>query len=89
MTTLFKKGDTKKGGRQKGTPNKRTAVLKDMILHTLDKAGGEAYLLQIAEDDPKTFIALLGKVLPLQVTGSKEDPLVIKTILYDGSIANA
>lgn len=55
-------------GRPKGTPNKVTAQLKDMILQALDEAGGVQYLKDRAQDTPVAFMALVGKVLPLQVT---------------------
>ena len=51
-------GLPKTGGRQTGTPNKLTAF---------DKAGGEDYLVRIAKDGPRTFCALLGRVLPMQL----------------------
>ena len=76
------KGATKVGGRAKGTPNRQTKALKDMILGALDSAGGEEYLLTQAKEDPKTFLQLIGKVLPLQVTGDSTNPLVIKSINY-------
>lgn len=62
----------KTGGRQKGTPNKTTALLKDAILKAATDAGGGdmvAYLTVQARDNPGPFMALLGKVLPMQVTG--------------------
>jgi len=40
-----------------------------MILQALHTAGGVEYLYQQAFDNPKAFLALVGKVLPLQVTG--------------------
>lgn len=58
-------------GRVKGTPNKVTKQLKDMILGALDNAGGVDYLT-VRANDPKTasaFLTLVGKVLPMQVTG--------------------
>ena len=61
-----------RGGRAKGTPNKHTAAIKDMILGALDKAGGEKYLLRQAEANPVAFMGLLGKVLPLQIAGTGE-----------------
>lgn len=65
-----KRGGARPGaGRPKGVPNKLNAKVKDMILAALDKAGGEDYLLQQAHDEPKSFMALLGRVLPLQLTG--------------------
>ncbi len=60
-------------GRPKGVPNKTTALLKDAILQAATKAGNGdlvAYLNVQAIDNPGPFMSLLGKVLPLQVTGS-------------------
>lgn len=59
----------KTGGRRKGTPNKLTGELKDLILQALSEAGGVEYLKARALDTPGPFLALVGKVLPLQVTG--------------------
>lgn len=62
------------GGRKKGTPNKTTALLKDAILEAAATAGGEGglegYLASQAVSNPGPFMALLGKVLPMQVTGN-------------------
>jgi hypothetical protein len=49
--------------------------LKEMILHALSDAGGQAYLLDIAQKDHKTFCQLLGRVLPMSVAGDQEQPL--------------
>ncbi|MBN6820700.1 hypothetical protein JRF84_14045 [Methylobacterium organophilum] len=69
----------KTGGRQAGTPNKTTALLKDAILKAAEKAGGEAglvgYLEQQASASPAAFMALLGKVLPMQVAGDEDNPV--------------
>lgn len=71
----------KTGGRARGTPNKTTALLKDAILQAADKAGGElgmvGYLQTQADANPGPFLALLGKVLPLQVTGDKGGPIQV------------
>lgn len=56
-------------GRPKGSQNKNTAAIKDMILAALDKAGGADYLLAQSRDNPVAFMGLVGKVLPMQVTG--------------------
>lgn len=69
----------KTGGRKKGTPNKTTAALKDMIMTALDGAheeGGIAYLREQAAKSPAAFLTLVGKVLPLQVAGDAEHPIV-------------
>lgn len=65
----------KTGGRVVGTPNKVNKALKDMILQSLDDAGGLAYLTAQAHENPKTFLLLLGRVLPLQVTGEGDKPI--------------
>jgi hypothetical protein len=42
------KGQSKTGGRRKGTPNKLNADVKAMILGALDDVGGQEYLAQQA-----------------------------------------
>ena len=68
-----KPGGPKTGGRQAGTPNKTTALLKDAILLAATRAGGPgglvAYLEAQAALSPGPFLSLLGKVLPTQVEG--------------------
>ena len=62
-------------GRPKGVPNKTTAAIKDMVLQALDKAGGVDYLVQQSEENPTAFMTLVGKVLPLQITGDGGGPV--------------
>ena len=64
-------------GRPKGTPNKNTGLIREMIAQALDEAGGVDYLLNCAHD-PKTkaaFLGLVGKVMPVQVIGDVHNPL--------------
>jgi hypothetical protein len=74
----------KTGGRAKGTPNKATALLKDAVLIAAGNAGAEdglvGYLTLQARLNPGPFLALLGKVLPMQITGDPDEPvqMVIK-----------
>lgn len=65
----------KTGGRLKGTPNKVTGELRQMVLNALDKAGGEDYLLKQSEENPTAFMTLLGKVLPTQLSTDPDQPL--------------
>lgn len=65
-------------GRVKGVPNKNTTALKDMILAALNKAGGETYLAQQAIANPGPFLSLVGKVLPLQLTGADGAPIILQ-----------
>lgn len=66
----------KTGGRKAGTPNKTTGALKEMILQALANKGGVEYLMQQADANPNAFLALVGRVLPLQVKDGGDDPQV-------------
>ena len=77
--------DRAKTGRAKGTPNKTTALLKDAILRAAEGAGGKeglvGYLQTQAAANPGPFLALLGKVLPMQVTGEGGGTLEINVTI--------
>jgi hypothetical protein len=47
-------------------------------MSAFSEVGGQAYLVKVAHEDPKTFCTLLGKVLPMQVTGEGGGALVLK-----------
>jgi len=53
--------------------------LKEAILNTFQGLGGEDWLKKQAEKNPAVFIALLGRVLPLQVHGGHDGPILIVT----------
>lgn len=75
--------DRSKTGRAKGTPNKTTALLKDAILRAAEDAGNGdivAYLSAQAVANPGPFMALLGKVLPMQVTGLDGNAIEVSVI---------
>ena len=65
----------KTGGRVAGTPNKTPTAIKDMIIKALDDCGGVEYLKKQAVDNPNAFLTLVGKVIPLQVTGDGGGPI--------------
>jgi len=78
--------DRSKTGRAKGTPNKTTKALKDAILMAAEATGCDGkgkdglvgYLKHVAASDVKAFSTLLGKVLPMQVTGEDGGPVVVE-----------
>lgn len=82
LANKSKRGGRRPGsGRKKGIPNKLSGMLKDAILDAADKAGGDegiiGYLQTQAAANPGPFMALLGKVLPMQVTGADGDALTL------------
>ena len=60
-------------GRPKGSLNKTTKALKDMILGALDRVGGEEYLARLAIENSSAFASILGKVLPTTLQASESD----------------
>lgn len=82
-------GNPKTGGRNKGTRNKTTALLKDAILLAAANVGNElkpnakdglvAYLEVQAKENPVAFMGLLGKVLPLQIVADVPQRFAVVT----------
>src|SRR3954452_8994128 len=70
------KGTRPPGGSRKGVPNKISADVRAMVLAALDRAGGENYLLEQATANPRAFLSLVGRILPTQVTGKDDAPLI-------------
>ena len=61
-------------GRKAGTPNKVTATIKEAVLLSFERLGGAAYLEEVARRDPRTYCALLGKVLPRNPAATDNAP---------------
>jgi hypothetical protein len=85
MPVKGSKPGERRGGRKKGTPNKTTAVLKEAILLAAEQVGEDGagrdglvgYLRHVAEKEVKSFTGLLGRVLPLQLSGEDGAPVQI------------
>ena len=60
----FQAGQAAGPGRPKGIPNKVSQTLKEMILGSLDRVGGEEYLAKLAIENSSAYAGLIGKVLP-------------------------
>ena len=70
----------KTGGRQKGTPNKFTASVRDAVEAAFNAAGGAEYLARQADENPVAFMSLLGKVLPREITAEVKADVAVSTI---------
>lgn len=62
-------------GRPKGSLDKGNALIREMVADALNQAGGVGYLVRQANEKPAAFLALLGKVLPVQITGAGGGPV--------------
>ncbi len=56
--------------------------VKGLILDALQSAGGVEYLTEHAKSNAPAFMQLVGKVLPLQVTGENGAPLQFHVVNY-------
>jgi hypothetical protein len=64
------KGGKRPGaGRPKGSLDKGNAQIRELIVEALAEVGGAQYLAELAKSHPAAFCGLLGRVIPLQVTG--------------------
>lgn len=76
----FKKGVSgNPSGKPKGATNHLTRDLKEMILGALEDGGGQDWLRLQMTENPAAFMTLVGKVLPMQVSGEGGGPVIIVT----------
>lgn len=63
-------------GRPAGIPNKVTQSVKEAIERAFDTLGGASYLVHVGRSDPRTFCALLSKLLPTKLANADGSPLL-------------
>ena len=63
-------------GRPAGIPNKLTLSVKEAVERAFDKLGGASYLEHVGRTDPRTFCALLSKLLPTKLANADGSPLL-------------
>jgi hypothetical protein len=59
-------------GRPKGVSNKITKEVKEMVIEALHNAGGVDYLVEQADKNPKAFLSLVGRIVPLHIKATHE-----------------
>ena len=78
-----KKGE-RRGGRAKGTPNKITMAVRlkfeEAFAILQQKPKDPASLVQWARRNPGEFYKLASKLIPLQVVGDPDNPLVFQDV---------
>lgn len=62
----------KTGGRQKGTPNKLNASVKENIANVFTRLGGVQAMVKWAEENPTQYYQIYAKLLPLTVGGDPD-----------------
>ena len=77
-TGSYKTGHAKTGGRKKGTPNRRTTEITEMIIEAFTELGADGhgeeglkgFIKRIGREDLKTSAMLLRAILPMQINAS-------------------
>lgn len=64
------------GGSRLGKPNALTVSVKEAIENAFQKLGGASYLEHVGRTDPRTFCALLSKLLPTKLANADGSPLL-------------
>lgn len=78
------KGGARPGaGRPKGSIDKGNALIREMVAQALHNMGGVAYLERQAEEQPKAFLSLIGRVIPVQIEGGGGGPVQIVATSHD------
>lgn len=72
----------RKPGRPKGSLDRGGAQIREMIVTALTDLGGPKYFVHVAKTRPDAFLMLIGKLLPTQVTGPNNTPLVPPSITF-------
>jgi hypothetical protein len=62
----------KTGGREKGTPNKTTAAVKEMLIAAFDDMGGLDALTDWGRENRTQFYQLWAKLLPQEIKSEVE-----------------
>jgi hypothetical protein len=57
-------------------PNRQTVAIKEAIERAFDKLGGVEYLVTVGRNDPRTFCALLSRLLPTKLANADGSPLL-------------
>jgi len=63
-------------GRPKGVPNALTVSVRDAIENAFNELGGMSYLVHVGRTDPRTFCALLSRLLPTKLANADGSPLL-------------
>ena len=88
LTNTGKKRPPRAGmGRPKGSPNKTTAALKEAVLATFNRLGGEKFLEELAKAKPEVFVSLLSKLIPSELKAEVSGALCIsKAVTLKGAV---
>lgn len=74
----FEKGQDKKGGRTKGTPNQLTKTVKERVLEVFNELQEDpvANMLTWGKSEPTEFYKIAAKLIPAEITAKVEGKII-------------
>ena len=86
LSRLHKEAGGRHKGREKGTPNKITRLLKEAIPEALERLGSDGkgkdgivgFLMVAAVTETAAYLRLLDRLLPYQITGGEGGEIKLK-----------
>lgn len=60
----------RRGGRQKGTPNKVSKTVKENFIHAFDSIGGAEKMSDWAEENQTEFYRLYARLVPTELNAT-------------------
>tara|TARA_R110000737_G_C14282504_1_gene432531 strand:+ start:125 stop:472 length:348 start_codon:yes stop_codon:yes gene_type:complete len=78
--------EIKKRGRKKGSTNKITKDMREILMVSFQKAGGVDYLVKQSVESPVAYLGLLGKIVPSQVAVSVSHSLDLGQAMKEATI---
>tara|TARA_R110002051_G_C8352968_1_gene440454 strand:- start:145 stop:492 length:348 start_codon:yes stop_codon:yes gene_type:complete len=78
--------EIKKRGRKKGSANKITKDMREILMNSFHKAGGVNYLVKQSVESPVAYLGLLGKIVPSQLAVSVSHSLDLGQAMKEATI---
>lgn len=70
MAGIGSKPGVRQGGRQKGTPNKIGATVRENVIRVFDNMGGIKSMTTWAKDNQTEFFKLYGRLIPSETNAT-------------------
>ena len=71
-------------GRPKGTQNRVNAAVKECLRDSFHRVGGTEWLVGLARTDPRTYAALLSRLIPAEIAQELQSPGGVQIIVSTG-----
>ena len=67
-------------GRPKGSTNRVTKTIKEAVLQSFEDVGAAEYLRRVAEDDPRTYLQVVAKIIPAELHATHQGDVSLTVV---------